>query len=180
MPRCGSFVYEVIHKNVKSVCIRVTTDKRVTVTAPKRVSLKQIEDFVTRKQEWIENKLAHMDTKVILHVDEQEWNQKKEEYLTGVMAEIYPRFVQYHISYPVVRYRKMVSRYGTCQPGTGKITLNKILADMPKECAEYVVAHELAHLVEANHSKAFYNVLSEVMPDYKKREGRLAEYALHH
>ena len=58
--------------------------------------------------------------------------------------------------------------------------MNKVLADLPLECAEYVAAHELAHLVEANHSRRFYQVLDTVMSDHRIREKRLREYALFH
>jgi hypothetical protein len=81
---------------------------------------------------------------------------------------------------PTVRFRSMTSRYGSCCKAKASITLNKVLADLPLECAEYVAAHELAHLVEANHSRRFYQVLDTVMSDHRIREKRLREYALFH
>lgn len=180
MPRCGNFTYEIIHKKVKHISIRVTKEGDVKVTVPHRGSVKQAEAFVESRQDWVEEKLRQMTDKIVLRVGEQVWTKQKETYLAEITARIFPRFAMYGISYPTLRFRKMISCYGTCQPGTGIITLNKILADMPLECAEYVAAHELAHLLVANHSREFYRVLSGVMPDYKQREERLAEYALYH
>lgn len=180
MSRCGNFTYEIIRKKVKHISIRITKEGEVKVTVPLRGSIRQAEAFVESRRDWIEEKLRQTENKTILHVREQIWTKEKETYLTEIMARIFPRFAMYGISYPSLRFRKMISRYGTCQPKTGNITLNKILADMPVECAEYVAAHELAHLVEANHGRDFYKVLSKVMPDYKQREKRLKEYALYH
>lgn len=45
----------------------------------------------------------------------------------------------------------------------------------PMECTEYIMVHELAHLVQADHSPAFHAVVTEVMPDWKERKKRLRE-----
>ena len=55
-------------------------------------------------------------------------------------------------------------------PFKRKITLNSELIKVPYECIEFVMAHELAHLVEQNHSKDFYKVLDDVMKDWKCRK----------
>ena len=54
--------------------------------------------------------------------------------------------------------------------------MNKLVKLLPRDCQEYVIAHELSHLVEANHSKAFYAVLSSVLPDYRARERKLDHF----
>lgn len=84
-------------------------------------------------------------------------------------------FARYSIREVRLRYRRMTSRWGSCQPLTGDISLNTRLLHAPMECIEYIIVHELAHLVEANHSAAFHAVVSEVMPDWKLRQKRLKE-----
>jgi predicted metal-dependent hydrolase len=62
--------------------------------------------------------------------------------------------------------QKMRSRWGTCQPGTGKIRLNSELAKKPRECLTYVVVHELAHLIEASHGPRFVAVMDRHLPQW--------------
>ena len=82
----------------------------------------------------------------------------------------YPQFVPYGAPYPVWTVRSMTSRWGSCQPQTGKITLNSKLIFYPKEAIEYVVVHEFAHFAHPDHSKAFWTLVAEIMPDYKERK----------
>ena len=72
-----------------------------------------------------------------------------------------------------IRIREMKTRWGSCNPTKGYINLNSELIKKPTECIEYVVFHELAHLVHADHSTQFYNYLNLYMPDWKKRKERL-------
>lgn len=82
----------------------------------------------------------------------------------------YPQFVPYGAPYPVWTVRAMTSRWGSCQPQTGKITLNSKLIFYPKEAIEYVVVHEFAHFAHPDHSRAFWTLVAEIMPDYKERK----------
>ena len=86
---------------------------------------------------------------------------------------IYPKFQKYGVAYPTIRYRNMVSRWGSCQPKNNVLTFNTLLIEAPVECIEYVVAHEFTHFLEANHSKAFYEKLEKIMPDWKTRKKKL-------
>lgn len=180
MPQCGSITYKLMKKKVKNVTIRIKRDGAVVVTMPLGANTGQVHRFVESRRDWIEKKLAEQSDRQYVHVDEQNWTAEKEKYLCDMTARIFPRFQTYRIPYPKLRFRKMVGRYGSCQTVKQVVTLNKILAELPKECVEYVIAHELAHLVEANHGREFYRVLETVMPDHKQREKRLLQYALCH
>lgn len=74
---------------------------------------------------------------------------------------------------PEFSLRKMKKRWGSCNPVKNKIILNERLIEKHTECIEYVVFHELAHLKYPNHSKDFYNYLTELMPDWKERKQKL-------
>ena len=77
----------------------------------------------------------------------------------------------------IITHRRMVSRWGSCQPEKSRISLNIYLAEVPVECARYVVYHEFVHLIEANHSKAFYDKLSLYIPDYAESRNVLRRYS---
>jgi hypothetical protein len=89
------------------------------------------------------------------------------------MERVYPAFQPYGISEPTWRMRDMKSRWGSCMPQKGIITLNKRLLEVPEACIEYVVVHEFCHFLQPNHSPAYYAVLERHLPDWKERKRRL-------
>ena len=76
---------------------------------------------------------------------------------------------QYVIAMPTIRIRKMRTRWGSCNPAAGRITLNRSLIHYPIDFIEYVILHEFAHLVVPNHSHDFYRLVGGFMPDYRQR-----------
>ncbi len=69
---------------------------------------------------------------------------------------------------PRITIKYMTSRWGSCTPSRNHISMSVRLIHYPKECLEYVLLHEYAHILVPNHSKAFYDVVRKYMPDYKK------------
>jgi len=72
----------------------------------------------------------------------------------------------------------MSRKWGSCNPETRNIRLNTQLAQKPKECLDYVVLHELAHLRFPTHGEQFTNLLDEMQPDWKERRKLLNELPL--
>ena len=78
-----------------------------------------------------------------------------------------------NVSVKRVKIRKMKTRWGSCNSFKSYINLNSELIKKHTDAIEYVVLHELAHLIHPNHSKDFYDYLSIYMPDWKKRKEKL-------
>lgn len=62
--------------------------------------------------------------------------------------------------------QRMKTKWGSCNPSAKSIRLNTELAKKPPEYLEYIVVHEMAHLLEATHSKRFYSLMDQLMPDW--------------
>lgn len=136
------------------------------------------------------NHIHFRDNILILQIkekyrDSQEYiNAYFEQWLKEMMYVLSDKLIdkylialkKYHLKKPELTIRTMASRWGSCTPSKGKITINKNLIYPPQQCLEYVVLHELAHLVEANHSKRFYAIIAEVMPDWKECKKILNEF----
>ncbi len=80
------------------------------------------------------------------------------------------------IPYPKLRIRKMTSRWGVCNIMTHIITLNLNLIKRDIKYLDYVIVHELSHLVHGDHSSRFWKLVGENMPDYKKYREEMKEF----
>ena len=79
-----------------------------------------------------------------------------------------------------VRIKKMKTRWGTCNSEAGRIWLNLELAKKPLPCTEYIVVHELAHLVERNHDVRFRNLMDRSLPQWNLYRDQLNQAPLAH
>lgn len=78
---------------------------------------------------------------------------------------------------PALSIKPLVARWGSCS-GSGSITLNLRLMQVPKQYIDYVIIHELCHLIEHNHSRRFYQLLDRAMPDWRERRRALNELSV--
>ncbi len=76
--------------------------------------------------------------------------------------------------------RRMKTRWGSCNPRAGSIRLNTELAKKPGECLEYVVVHEMAHLLEPTHNARFVALMDRFMPHWKQMREELNRWPLRH
>lgn len=77
------------------------------------------------------------------------------------------RAAQLGVDVPLLTIRDTRSRWGSCS-ARGRVSLSWRLVMAPRTVADYVVVHELAHLREMNHSRAFWDVVASVAPDYEQ------------
>ena len=97
-----------------------------------------------------------------------EWyNEKAMLYFFNILQE-FNKIVKQDIK--SVKIRQMKTRWGSCNPYKSYINLNIELIKKPRACIEYVVFHELVHLLYPDHSKKFYDYLTLYMPDWQKRK----------
>ena len=79
-----------------------------------------------------------------------------------------------------VGIKKMKTRWGTCNSEAGRIWLNLELAKKDPVCTEYIVVHELAHLIERGHNQRFRDLLNHLMPQWSLYRDRLNQAPLAH
>ena len=96
-----------------------------------------------------------------------------EEGLARLQREV-PLFARLRFT---LRIRRMTTRWGSCT-SRAVITMNPLLIQAAPACVDYVLAHELVHLLELRHSRRFYDILAGVMPDWKEREQSLKRTAI--
>ena len=106
------------------------------------------------------------------------WKAIGQGFMEKLAQQVHDEFQQagYIVPSPTLRLRYMTSRWGSCMPFKEMITMNTRLLLGPTEFAHYVMVHEFAHFIEANHSSRFYKVMSDVLPNWKQVKAEMKAY----
>lgn len=166
--------YTLIRSDRKTIGLRLDSEGRLTVRAPKHMSAAQIELVLRRHAVWIEKQ------KIVLKQHKSEAVQitpgmRKE----GIRRarEVFPARTAHFARIMGVRYgtitiREQKTRWGSCSSG-GNLSFNWKLVLLEPELLDYVVVHELAHRLEMNHSSRFWAIVESILPDYRILKKRL-------
>lgn len=168
--------FELQRKRTSSIRLRIYPTGRMLISAPTYTSKKEIDIFLRNHLEWIRFKRKEVLSSPMAYAEtanKEEQNQWKE-----IIQSCVPPLVEewasiLGVTVTTLAYRNMKSRWGSCQPSTGRVCINTRLALYPPECLEYVVVHELCHFLEPNHGKEFHALMTKVMPDWKARRAKL-------
>jgi predicted metal-dependent hydrolase len=153
-------VTHICKPKLKNSYINVTKDG-VILKTPK-VSRAYIDRLLKEKETWIFKKLLLLRTKI--YVNKDTLDEKKAKLYLTQRVNYYSN--KMGLEFCKLKFRKMKRRWGSCT-STKIITLNTYLYNTPDTQIDYVVVHELAHLVHMNHSKDFHNLVSSYIPQAK-------------
>lgn len=167
----------IVRKRVKNVNLRIARDgSHVDVSAPSWVSDSEVEAFIRSKSAWIASHMAQAAQTPMARAAQATleevaaWRETVSACVPALVAAWEPIM---GVKAGKLAYRNMTSRWGSCQPVTGRICINVRLALYPPECLEYVVVHELCHLLERGHGPRFHQLMDAFMPDWKQRRAKL-------
>ncbi len=170
-------VVRLTRKRIKNLNLRIhRSGGFVEVSAPTYVRDRDVERFVREKRPWIDAKLAQAAASpaaVAAEAAPEEvaaWRAVVEACVPALVEAWEPIM---GVKAGTLAYRNMTSRWGSCQPSTGRICINVRLALYPPECLEYVVVHELCHLLERGHGPRFKALMDAFMPDWRARRAKL-------
>jgi predicted metal-dependent hydrolase len=110
-------------------------------------------------------------TRIMKLLDEWYRERAKEQFLKR-SQKLLSSFNGNRVEPESIELKVMPKRWGSCTR-KGKIMLNPALIKAPASCIEYVLMHELCHLIEHNHGVRYYALLSKMMPDWEERKERL-------
>ena len=167
--------YGIVYSKRKTLAITVK-DMQVIVRAPLGLRRSRIAKFVKDNESWITKQLEKMalrkqaeesfsaaDIKALKNEARRYFNDKVQQY-SHIMRLKYGR----------ISITSAKTRFGSCS-ASGNICFSYRLMTYPEAAREYVVVHELAHLLEMNHSPRFYAIVERYMPDYKERKKLLKQ-----
>ena len=185
--------YELERKSVRNINLRVRSDGSIYVSAPKGAPVILIEAFLRTKGDLILTALSRkkehtgpgrlfvlgreFDDSFENDAQREKWLRSQcIEAVSEVFNRVYPSFERLGVPLPEIRFRKMKSRWGSCTPSKKLVTFNTALIHVPLECIELVVVHELCHFLRCDHSPAFHDCMTQLLPDWKARQKRLREF----
>lgn len=152
----------------------VCSDKENTVLikAPYGISVDQVEAFIKEKRDWILKQLEKKEGEKVLAQKMGPISPSELRQIKLKAKKIIPERVEHYaaisgITYNRIFIRLQKSRWGSCSVD-GNLNFNCLLVLMPLEILDSVVVHELCHRLHMNHSKAFYEEVLRLFPDYKR------------
>ncbi len=167
--------YDFQYKKVKNINLRIKPNGNIFVSSNRAVPEKAIEEFMISRADFILLALREFekskDTPKTQFFSEDELFK----FITAFCEKAYEYYKNLGVKYPEIKFRKMVSRWGSCHTKKGVLTFNTYLMYTPKRCVEYVIWHEFTHFLQPNHSKNFYTELEKVCPFWKERRKELKE-----
>ena len=166
--------YSLTRKRMKHIRMTVRAGTgEVRVSAPLRTPRRVIDAWVESKADWIAAQQARAVAGPVPLAPGPEADALRRA-LRPVVAELIERWVpRMGVVTPTWRVRIMRSRWGSCNKQKASLNFSLELAHRDHRLVEYVVVHELAHLIEANHGPGFYAVMDAHLPDWKARRAEL-------
>ena len=160
--------YRLLRSDRKTVSLKVLPDGSLEVRAPRRMPERDIDRFVREHAGWAEKtrrevletkrKAGEPYTEAELRALADEMKKK----LPALLGDYADRL---GVTFGRITIRCQRTRWGSCS-SNGNLSFNCLLAAVPPRVLEYVVAHELCHRIEMNHSRRFWALVGSVVPDY--------------
>ncbi len=165
-------------RRARTMRLAVHPGGSVVVTAPERVSESVIARFVEKNLAWIESAVVRMrDRKELPVRGRKAYLKYKEEARRKISARVLGWCNAYGLSYGRIAIKDTTSLWGSCSR-RGNLNFSYKLIFLPEELQEYVVVHEVCHLREPNHSRAFWGLVETSLPNYRRLRSDLQKYLL--
>ena len=171
----------IIKSSRKSVGITIKAGGEIIIRAPRFMANHLIMNFVQEKADWI-LKTYERQLKVQPPVVSQEKSPQTlalEKRYRDAAKDYIPKRIEYYHQFTGGTYKKITirdqkTRWGSCS-STGTLSFSFRLILAPPRVLDYVVVHELCHLTHMNHSKEFWKMVENILPDYKEHRKWLKE-----
>ncbi len=170
--------YKLIKSKRKSLSLTVEKDGTVIIKAPLQVTENQAESFYNKNISWIEKRKRHhiANAQQGKPLTERQIKKLKQQ-AAAVMKEKTDRYAAVMgIDYRSVKITSAKSRWGSCKKDGGICYSYRVML-LSDRARNYIAVHELAHLKRFNHSKDFYLIIEQIMPDYKEIQKEIKAFS---
>jgi predicted metal-dependent hydrolase len=163
-------------KRARTMRLAIYPDGNVVVTAPWFFGSRVIKDFILKHSDWVRRKVQEAQGRTILRIRRADIAVHKKTALI-LAAERCAHFAAYYgVTYRKISIRAQKSRWGSCSE-TGNLSFNFKIALLEPRLADYVIVHELCHIRQFDHSKAFWALVAEQFPEHVELRAKLRNVA---
>ncbi len=159
------------HRTAKRLKLAIYCDGNCVVTLPWRMGFLSADEFIKKNAEWVLEKMKAMKkigkSSLFARHDHVEYLKLKEHAREMVAKRLEKFNAVYGFNYKGVAIRNQKTRWGSCS-SKGNLNFNYKILLLPQRHADYIIVHELCHLKEFNHSKRFWNLVAQTIPEYAK------------
>ena len=161
----------IIRSQRKTVGIQITGPEEIIVRAPLRMPQREILRLLEEQRGWIEKHLEKAgrmaeEKQAQPRLTPEEINGLADEALRAIPPRVRQRAAQMGAQYGRITIRNQRTRWGSCS-SKGNLNFNCMLMLCPEDVIDYVIVHELCHRKEMNHSPRFWQLVAEILPDYR-------------
>ena len=166
------FQVNILRSSRKTIAVQVSGPDTVTVRAPSRMPQYAIRQFIDQHRQWIDDHLQKAQVRQAERGALVPFTQAEiEELARRAARDLPPRIQRFAalvgVDYGRVTIRCQRTRWGSCSE-KGNLNFNCLLMLCPEYVIDYVVAHELCHRKEMNHSPRFWAEVARVLPGYQR------------
>ncbi len=174
------YIIEIKRSRRRSIGFEIKSSGVLTVRAPYRITEQEIMQRVQAHRQWIEKHMLIVQNRERLAAQlpdfsEEDIRQMAEEALEKIPQKVEQYARQIGVTYGRITIRNQKTRWGSCSV-EGNLNFNCLLMQVPEQVMDYVIVHELCHRKEMNHSKRFWQLVEQVMPDYTEHKKWLKEH----
>lgn len=172
----------IVRSSARARHARITVRRSGEVVAvrPLRMPLARFHAWVNSKKQWIERAVLRIQKHkplTALPKGRQTYRAYRESARALVHEKIKELNAVYNHTYKTVRIKQHTSRWGSCSTKRN-LNFNYQIIFLPENIVAYIVAHELCHLKEMNHSRVFWQLVARTVPDYKACRKALKRFAM--
>lgn len=156
--------------------LAIYADGSFVVTKPRSLPENFVERFILDKAAWILKKMTDFKqySGMRFNFTPKDYQAQKAAASAFIAQRIRHYNEYYHFTYHKVSVRNQKTCWGSCTR-SGNLSFNFKILHLPAALADYIIVHELCHLKEFNHSKKFWQLVGETMPDYNLQRKTLKQ-----
>lgn len=170
----SSIIFFTLKRSILSRQLRIMIKLggEVIVSAPRFVLMRTIEEFLLNHRDWLLQKVQ---------VAKEQHKKQKENYTQSSLSANSARARKlatdkskyfaglYGVNFNRISIKNQSTQWGSCS-SKKNLNFNYRIVFLPPELVDYVVVHEICHLIEMNHSERFWKQVARTIPDYKTRK----------
>jgi len=167
-------------KKARRMRLVVYCDGSVVVTMPHRFKETAAEQFIQEKARWLFSKITlfkQFEGKSFAKYSYDDYIKYKRDAMTIIEKKVEYFVGKYGYLYNKISIKNQKTCWGSCSK-KANLNFNYKILFLPENIQDYIIAHEICHLKELNHSKKFWKLVFDIFPEYQEGRKQLKMYSL--